>query len=73
MDREKRGMPWRKPYDDSLSMEQKGQRAYEVRGRTSISPRGTRFALNILTGTDSIDLGYVYRTKRTMANIRLRN
>ena len=27
---EKRGMPWRKPYDDSLSMEEKGQRAYEV-------------------------------------------
>lgn len=32
MNREKRGMPWRKPYDDTLSMEQKGQRAYEVRG-----------------------------------------
>ena len=30
MTREKRGMPWRKPYDDSLSVEEKGQRAYEV-------------------------------------------
>jgi A/G-specific adenine glycosylase len=28
--REKRGMPWRKRYDPSLSMEEKGQRAYEV-------------------------------------------
>jgi hypothetical protein len=29
--REKRKMPWRKRYDDSASMEAKGQRAYEVR------------------------------------------
>lgn len=29
--REKRAMPWRKVYDDSLSMQEKGQRAYEVR------------------------------------------
>lgn len=28
--REKRGMPWRKRYDPSLSMEEKGQRAYEI-------------------------------------------
>jgi hypothetical protein len=28
--REKRGMPWRKRYDPALSMEEKGQRAYEV-------------------------------------------
>ncbi|WVR07224.1 A/G-specific adenine glycosylase [Kwoniella sp. DSM 27419] len=28
--REKRGMPWRKPYDPSMSMEEKGQRAYEI-------------------------------------------
>nr|KIR50140.1 A/G-specific adenine glycosylase [Cryptococcus bacillisporus CA1280] len=28
--REKRGMPWRKKYDPSLSIEEKGQRAYEV-------------------------------------------
>ncbi|WVQ82164.1 A/G-specific adenine glycosylase [Cryptococcus sp. DSM 104549] len=28
--REKRGMPWRKRYDPSLSTEEKGQRAYEV-------------------------------------------
>ncbi|KIR55896.1 A/G-specific adenine glycosylase [Cryptococcus gattii Ru294] len=28
--REKRGMPWRKKYDPSLSVEEKGQRAYEV-------------------------------------------
>lgn len=28
--REKRGMPWRKPYDSSLTMEEKGQRAYEI-------------------------------------------
>lgn len=28
--REKRGMPWRKAYDPSLTMEQKGQRAYEI-------------------------------------------
>lgn len=28
--REKRGMPWRKRYDDGLSDEEKGQRAYEV-------------------------------------------
>nr|KIR87566.1 hypothetical protein I308_01588 [Cryptococcus tetragattii IND107] len=28
--REKRGMPWRKEYDPSLSIEEKGQRAYEV-------------------------------------------
>lgn len=28
--REKRGMPWRKKYDPSLSFEEKGQRAYEV-------------------------------------------
>ena len=29
--REKRGMPWRKKYDPDCSMEEKGQRAYEVR------------------------------------------
>ncbi|WVQ99230.1 A/G-specific adenine glycosylase [Kwoniella sp. CBS 9459] len=28
--REKRGMPWRKRYDPSLSIEEKGQRAYEI-------------------------------------------
>lgn len=28
--REKRGMPWRKRYDSSLTMDQKGQRAYEI-------------------------------------------
>ncbi|ORY32557.1 hypothetical protein BCR39DRAFT_522828, partial [Naematelia encephala] len=28
--RGKRGMPWRKRYDPTLSMEEKGQRAYEV-------------------------------------------
>ncbi|WVQ77201.1 A/G-specific adenine glycosylase [Cryptococcus sp. DSM 104548] len=28
--REKRGMPWRKRYDHGLSMEEKGQRAYEI-------------------------------------------
>ena len=28
--REKRGMPWRKRFDHSLSMEEKGQRAYEI-------------------------------------------
>jgi len=28
--REKRGMPWRKRYDPALSMEEKGQRAYEI-------------------------------------------
>ncbi|KAL7421720.1 hypothetical protein Q5752_003491 [Cryptotrichosporon argae] len=28
--RERRGMPWRKRYDPSLSMEEKGQRAYEI-------------------------------------------
>ncbi|ODO08184.1 A/G-specific adenine glycosylase [Cryptococcus amylolentus CBS 6273] len=28
--REKRGMPWRKRYNHDLSMEEKGQRAYEV-------------------------------------------
>ncbi|KIR33639.1 A/G-specific adenine glycosylase [Cryptococcus deuterogattii MMRL2647] len=28
--REKRGMPWRKKYDPSLSTEEKGQRAYEI-------------------------------------------
>lgn len=28
--REKRGMPWRKRYDPSLTMEEKGQRAYEI-------------------------------------------
>ncbi|WVN88166.1 A/G-specific adenine glycosylase [Cryptococcus depauperatus CBS 7841] len=28
--REKRGMPWRKKYDPTLNMEEKGQRAYEV-------------------------------------------
>nr|XP_019046116.1 A/G-specific adenine glycosylase [Kwoniella bestiolae CBS 10118]OCF25046.1 A/G-specific adenine glycosylase [Kwoniella bestiolae CBS 10118] len=28
--REKRGMPWRKRYDHKLSMEKKGQRAYEI-------------------------------------------
>jgi A/G-specific adenine glycosylase len=28
--REKRGMPWRKRYDPELSMEEKGQRAYEI-------------------------------------------
>lgn len=28
--REKRGMPWRKRYDPSLSMDEKGQRAYEI-------------------------------------------
>ncbi|KAJ9120701.1 hypothetical protein QFC22_002632 [Naganishia vaughanmartiniae] len=28
--REKRAMPWRKVYDDGLSMEAKGQRAYEI-------------------------------------------
>ncbi|WWC61714.1 A/G-specific adenine glycosylase [Kwoniella dejecticola CBS 10117] len=28
--REKRGMPWRKRYDPRLSMEEKGQRAYEI-------------------------------------------
>jgi A/G-specific adenine glycosylase len=30
INREKRGMPWRKRYDHSMSMEEKGQRAYEV-------------------------------------------
>jgi hypothetical protein len=33
--REKRKMPWRKRYDDSASIEAKGQRAYEVRGGRS--------------------------------------
>jgi len=28
--REKRGMPWRKRFDHNLSMEEKGQRAYEI-------------------------------------------
>ncbi|WWC89496.1 A/G-specific adenine glycosylase [Kwoniella dendrophila CBS 6074] len=28
--REKRGMPWRKKYDPNLTMEEKGQRAYEI-------------------------------------------
>lgn len=28
--REKRQMPWRKPYDPSLTLRQKGQRAYEI-------------------------------------------
>lgn len=28
--REKRGMPWRKRYDPNLTMEEKGQRAYEI-------------------------------------------
>ncbi|WRT66194.1 A/G-specific adenine glycosylase [Kwoniella shivajii] len=28
--REKRGMPWRKKYNPELSMDQKGQRAYEI-------------------------------------------
>jgi adenine-specific DNA glycosylase len=28
--REKRGMPWRKRYDPELTMEEKGQRAYEI-------------------------------------------
>jgi A/G-specific adenine glycosylase len=28
--REKRGMPWRKRYDPSLTMAEKGQRAYEI-------------------------------------------
>ena len=33
--REKRGMPWRKRYDPALSMEEKGQRAYEVSSLSS--------------------------------------
>jgi A/G-specific adenine glycosylase len=28
--REKRGMPWRKRYDPTMTMEEKGQRAYEI-------------------------------------------
>jgi A/G-specific adenine glycosylase len=28
--REKRGMPWRKRYDATLTIEEKGQRAYEI-------------------------------------------
>ena len=28
--REKRGMPWRRPYNDASSLQEKGQRAYEV-------------------------------------------
>jgi hypothetical protein len=50
--REKRKMPWRKRYDDSASMEAKGQRAYEVRRGRSGScymndNRGERIALTI--------------------------
>lgn len=50
--REKRKMPWRKRYDDSASMEAKGQRAYEVRrGRSGAcfmtNNRGERIALTV--------------------------
>ncbi|KAK8864250.1 A/G-specific adenine glycosylase [Kwoniella newhampshirensis] len=39
--REKRGMPWRKRYDPTLSMEEKGQRAYEVSYRLVLKVRSS--------------------------------
>ncbi|KAK4684776.1 hypothetical protein P7C73_g5390, partial [Tremellales sp. Uapishka_1] len=40
--REKRGMPWRKRYDAGLSMEEKGQRAYEIWGQLPVHVMGLR-------------------------------
>lgn len=51
-------MPWRKVYDDSLSMEEKGQRAYEVCVLYWFVNRDSGLVADLLYILSS-DLGYV--------------